>query len=295
LPVPYSGNPGDGYVVTTTGILWTWSGTQWIEIGQFIGYTGSQGIGFTGSRGFTGSAGFVGSAGLKRWTTITSNYLAEDADRLIANTSQGTFEITLPLNPTPGTYLQVTDGASFLQNPLIILRNGSTIEGLTNDLEVDLPGITLELVYSGVTWQLTSTTGPQGFTGSTGEFAAVGFTGSEGFTGSQGLPGVQTKTVSYSDVLVTFSGIKRWWINTDYAIRRILAFLTVPAQGSSVVVRINKNGVQDRTLTIPANTTYIEVYPENFTVLKGDYITVDITQIGTVVAGEDLTIIFEYW
>lgn len=136
-------------------------------------------------------------------------------------------------------------------------------------------------------------TGPQGPTGPAG--GPPGPTGATGPQGSQGDTGVQTKTVSYNDILVTFVGLKRWWINTNYTIRRILAYVTVPSVGANIVVGINKNGTQNRTITIPATTNYVIIEPTGFTVTTGDYITVDILQIGSATAGEDLTVIFEYW
>ena len=73
LSINYSGNTGDGYVVKSTGNLWIWSGSEWNDVGRFVGYTGSQGdIGFTGSAGqdgvigrdgYTGSQGDIGYTG----------------------------------------------------------------------------------------------------------------------------------------------------------------------------------------------------------------------------------------
>ena len=65
---------GDSYVVASPAPahLWTWNSTAFIDLGVFqgpkgdLGYTGSQGVGFTGSTGYTGSNGsngFVGSRG----------------------------------------------------------------------------------------------------------------------------------------------------------------------------------------------------------------------------------------
>ena len=43
LPLPYSGEESDAYVVAATGILWIWDGSSWGPVGQFTGYTGSRG------------------------------------------------------------------------------------------------------------------------------------------------------------------------------------------------------------------------------------------------------------
>ena len=61
--LPASGNTqGDSYVVTASGDLWVWNGTSWTDVGRIVGYTGSQGVGYTGSKGDAGSTGYSGSA-----------------------------------------------------------------------------------------------------------------------------------------------------------------------------------------------------------------------------------------
>lgn len=58
LPLPYSGEENDAYVIEATGILWIWDGSSWGPVGQFTGYTGSRGdTGYAGSEGYTGSVG----------------------------------------------------------------------------------------------------------------------------------------------------------------------------------------------------------------------------------------------
>jgi hypothetical protein len=139
------------------------------------GYTGSIGdIGYTGSAstevGYTGSAGFgyTGSAGLLAWTLISATHTAQDRQRLILNSSGGSFDVTLPATPTVGTYVQFTEGANLNTYPVTVLRNGSTIENISNDLILDVPNATFEFIYDGSTWQVTSTVGPKGDTGYTG-------------------------------------------------------------------------------------------------------------------------------
>jgi hypothetical protein len=141
-----------------------------------IGYTGSQGVvgsqgdlGYTGSQGDIGYTGSKGDIGLEPWKVVNSDYTASNRDRLIADGSGGSFNITLPLTPVVGDYIQITDGADFNLYPITILRNGNTIEDLSENVLLDLPASTFEFIYDGLTWHITSTTGPQGFTGSQGE------------------------------------------------------------------------------------------------------------------------------
>jgi hypothetical protein len=79
--------------------------------------------------------------------------------------------------------------ASWSTNNLTVARNGSTIEGVSEDLTMDVAGVSVDFVYDGTTWQIYptggGTTGPAGPTGSTG---TTGPTGPAGPTG----PGVTT-------------------------------------------------------------------------------------------------------
>lgn len=103
-----------------------------------------------------------GGGGLSPWATKTANYTAVDGDRLIATTTSASFTITLPSSPSTGAFIQITDGDDWNVNNLTIARNGSTIEGVSDDLTVDIGGVTLDLIYTGSTWQVTATTGKEG-------------------------------------------------------------------------------------------------------------------------------------
>jgi hypothetical protein len=171
--VGYTGSKGaDGYTGSKGELGYTGS----------VGYTGSKGAdgtigvdGYTGSQGVTG---FTGSVGLLDWTPITANYTVSNRERLLLNSSSGSFTLTLPAAPATGTYIQLTDGANLATDPVTVDRNGSTIEGSPNNLILDVPNATFEFIYDGTTWQFTSTSGPRG---------EVGYTGSVGFMGSAGL------------------------------------------------------------------------------------------------------------
>lgn len=134
-----------------------YDGTTW-QVFSSVGSQGPQGeIGFTGSRGAP-----------PRWTLITADYDAQDNDRLIADTTGGTFTITLPESANTGDYVQITDGGNFSSIPVIVHANNATIEGVNDDVSLDVGGATYEFIYSVDTWQITATAGPTGFTGSAG-------------------------------------------------------------------------------------------------------------------------------
>jgi hypothetical protein len=131
------------------------------------GPTGASGA--TGPTGSTGSTGPIGASGaLNPWALKTSNYTAVNGDRIIADSSGGTFDITLPGSPVTGAYVQITDGNTWANTPVTVLRNGSTIEGVADDVTMDLSGVTVEFIYDGTTWEVTATTGAKGNQGATG-------------------------------------------------------------------------------------------------------------------------------
>ena len=179
----------------------TWQFTSTSGPRGDVGYTGSASTaggytGSTGDLGYTGSAGYTGSVGLLDWTTISANHTAANRERLMLNSSTGPFSLTLPAAPATGTYIQLTDGANLATHNVTIIRNGSTIENIAQDLALDTPNATFEFIYDGSTWQVTSTAGPRGlpgYTGSAGADGTIGYNGSAGttgFTGSQGDTGL---------------------------------------------------------------------------------------------------------
>ena len=68
----------------------------------------------------------------------TSNYTANVGDYLIADTTAGSFTITLPANPTTGDFVQIADGANQETYNLTVARNGETIEGNADDVTLTI-------------------------------------------------------------------------------------------------------------------------------------------------------------
>jgi len=123
------------------------------------GPAGPQGIqGETGPQGPQGEVGPAGD-GLTPWSLKTANYTAVDKDRLLIDTSGGSFTITLPATPSTGHSIRLADAGSFGTNNLTIARNGSTIEGFSEDLVIDIDGVSVELIYDGSTWEVYSQIG----------------------------------------------------------------------------------------------------------------------------------------
>lgn len=106
----------------------------------------------------------INTGGGITYTRYTSNVTATDKQGIIADTSGGQFTVTLPATPATGTQVVVVDGANWGTNNLVIARNGSTIEGLAEDMLLDISGASVTFIYDGVTWEIYSQVGAAGGT-----------------------------------------------------------------------------------------------------------------------------------
>jgi len=83
---------------------------------------------------------------------IASNYNASSGDFLLADTSLGSFTLSLPA-PTTGSFVTIFDGGSWTSNPLIINSGASTIDGDGSTINLDVGNVRVDLVYNGSTWK----------------------------------------------------------------------------------------------------------------------------------------------
>lgn len=166
LPNPYTGNIGDGYLTLDTDHLWVWasgSPNYWMDMGIISGI-----IGATGSTGPTGATGF-----LSNFIRVFSNYTANAADNIIADTSVGTFTITLPASPADGDYVHIQSGSDLKTTPVLVSPNGKSFEGYSDTVNVNVNNILVSFVYNleNDTWRVAVNSGPRGATGATGPMA----------------------------------------------------------------------------------------------------------------------------
>ena len=104
------------------------------------------------------------SAGGITYTAVkTSNYTAANSDGVQTDTSGGAFTVTLPATPAVGDQVFVIDtSGSWATNNLTVGRNGSTIEGSASDLVCNISSVSVQLVYSGTTWNVFAQAGGAG-------------------------------------------------------------------------------------------------------------------------------------
>lgn len=107
-----------------------------------------------------------------------------------------------------------------------------------------------------------------------------------------------TAAFSKSGVLTTGTGAHRWYNDTGVTLTFVKARASVGTAptGASILVDVHKGGTtiwatQSRRLTIAVSTnTDTETTFDTTTIADGDYLTVDIDQIGSTIAGSDLVV-----
>lgn len=90
------------------------------------------------------------------WKVITATYFAKAGEKLSVNSISGPFQITLPLNPSQFDEIVMADHfQTWETNNVTLLRNGSLIENLADDLVLNTPAVRqITLRYEGSTWRV---------------------------------------------------------------------------------------------------------------------------------------------
>ena len=103
-----------------------------------------------------------------------SDFSAVTANRYAVDTTDGQVVCTLPASPSTGDYVKLIDISNWSgTNTVILSRNGSTIEGYTDNFELDLGQSIIELIYINNTWNIYSSIGQRGPEGEKGDSADV--------------------------------------------------------------------------------------------------------------------------
>jgi hypothetical protein len=99
------------------------------------------------------------------YEVVTSSRTVTSRQFIAADTSGGSFTLTLPLNPEAGDAVDIFDySETFDTFPLTIARNGQPIESLNEDLICNVEGAYFTLIYTGSTrgWQVVPRFGTSG-------------------------------------------------------------------------------------------------------------------------------------
>ena len=102
-----------------------------------------------------------------------------------------------------------------------------------------------------------------------------------------------TVALRQDGTLVTTTGTAKWYAPAAINVSEIKARVGTAPSGSDITVRVNKSGDSNSTISIAAGSTYSTITP-TLVMSDSDYITIDVTAVGSSTAGADLYVQFEY-
>jgi uncharacterized protein (AIM24 family) len=192
------------------------------------------------------------------YTRITATTTLSNNQGVITDTTGGAFTVNLPASPSTGAQVWLADGGAWGTNNLTVGRNGSTIEGVAQDLVCDITGVGVQMLYDGTTWQVYAQAGAFGNS----------FTG----TGSVVLatsPTIATATLTsptitgYTETTVTANTSTAYTINIANGTLQILTltgnctytFPTATAGKSFTLFQL-QDATGSRTVTWPASVKW---------------------------------------
>ncbi len=286
----------------------------WGVLADVTGHTGATGpTGSAGSNGSAGSAGATGAtgptganstvagptgatgpAGSQTPTVKTTTYTAVVGDFVEANATSAGFTVTLPNNPASGSIVSVKKTDSSANVVTVAPQGGATIDGDANaTIVTQNAGATF--IYDGTLWRVLS---PTLNTGTQGPVGATGSAGSTGATGSAGASGPGRFVGSISGVLAVRTGTVRMYNDSGrtLTIASVRTTCGVAPTGATILVDVNKNGTTifttqgNRPSIAISGVASSKATPDVTSLADGDYLTVDIDQVGSTLPGTDLLI-----
>lgn len=109
-------------------------------------------------------------------------------------------------------------------------------------------------------------------------------------------PVIETFTLSVMGTLTVATGKSRIYLENSYQIETVRVAVSTAPTGAAILVDVNKNGTTVYTTQSARPSIAISGFnatgnfPAVKTFVAGDYLTVDVDQIGSTVAGADLTV-----
>lgn len=100
--------------------------------------------------------GLYESTGAVRFTRKTSAITLKDNDAIIADTSGGSFVVTLPAIVSVGTQVFINDGDDWSVNNLTVDPNGQKIENwaVNETMILDVGGLSVQFIHDGIKWNV---------------------------------------------------------------------------------------------------------------------------------------------
>ena len=87
------------------------------------------------------------------WQVKTANYTLVSGDNIFADSTAGSFTLTLPSSPATNARVRIHDVAGKWNTfPVVIARNGQVIQGVAENLNLNVQYATVELFYAGASY-----------------------------------------------------------------------------------------------------------------------------------------------
>ncbi len=97
----------------------------------------------------------------------------------------------------------------------------------------------------------------------------------------------------FSGTLAVMTGTVKWYPPAPITISNIELFVSTDSVGAGITISLNKNGASTGTYTLAANTGYVSTAIA-LSLIVGDYLTIDITSVGSTTPGSDLQVRLSY-
>jgi hypothetical protein len=155
---------------------------------------------------------------------------------------------------------------------------------------VDLSGQSLTTSSSGIFGRVKMTTSPTSGYVLTSDASGNGYWVQPSAGG-----GAQVATISFAGVLATYTGQLRWTPPTTVTLSSAIARVTTPSSGAAINYTINVTGTALVSSTITSGTSGgSQISLSSTSIGTGDYITVNIDQVGSTTPGSDLVVSIIY-
>lgn len=107
----------------------------------------------------------------------------------------------------------------------------------------------------------------------------------------------KTYVFTYTGTLAVATGVARLYFEETLTIKSVRASVGTTPAGSTIIIDVNKNGstifstqANRPTIAIAGSTSGLITNMNTTSIVSGDYLTIDIDQVGSTSAGADLTV-----
>ena len=220
-----------------------------------------------------------------------NNFVPQDMATYVENTPTfenkirevaGTAELVVADGTTVVTSVNVYDDSTYL--PLV--GNNTGDQAFATDVN------TL-YIWDGTAWQQAGVNDISDLTDTTNTIPddISDLTDTSGL-----LVGEKVVSLFQDGSLTTVTGNARWYADSNVSINRIVARVDTAPTGADLGLTVNKTGTSNATISLEVVDGTVKTSNTNpsLSLLEDEYLTVDVTQVGSTVPGENLKISFFY-